>query len=428
MRYREEKTQDIDWILLLLYLAFVLMGWLNIYAAVYDSSVDQSIFDLKINSGKQLLWIASSAVIITVIMVVDFRFYDNFAYVIFGVVVLLLISVLFFGKEVAGSKSWFEIGTFKLQPAEFAKFATVLALARYMHTPGVKIDQVTFQMRAALICLIPVVLIILQGDTGSALVFFFLILVFFREGMSPFLLIVGAASSFIFVLTLLVDKYYLTICLGIVAFLWSLYLITRRLKKKFQRILLVWLGCLMIAGVIFSVDYFITNVLKPHQQNRIKALINPGGDPLGYGWNVTQSKIAIGSGGLWGKGFLEGTQTKFDFVPEQSTDFIFCTIGEEHGWFGTTLIVVLYSIFLIRLIQVSERQKSVFSRAYGYGVFSVFFFHFMINVGMTIGLFPVIGIPLPFFSYGGSSLWSFTILLFVFIKLDAHRSQMLDRN
>jgi rod shape determining protein RodA len=427
MMYREDIPQDIDWVLVGFYISFVVLGWLNIYAAVYDASLHPTIFDLGINSGKQLLWIASCGLIILVVMVLDFRFYETFAYVLYIALILLLISVLFFGREVAGSRSWFEIGSFRLQPAEFAKFATVLAIARFMSEPGVRMNQISYQIKAAMFCLLPVCLIILQGDTGSALVFFILILAFYREGMSPFLLVVGLSSSVLFVLTLLANKFHLMIGIGLVALVWSLYLLTVRLKKKVRRILLVWIGCAMVTGVIFSVDYFITSILKPHQQNRIKALIHPEGDPLGYGWNVTQSKIAIGSGGFWGKGFLEGTQTKYDFVPEQSTDFIFCTIGEEHGWIGSVLLLFLFSAFLFRIIVVAERQKSIFARVFGYGVFSIFLFHYAINVGMTMGLFPVIGIPLPFFSYGGSSLWSFTILLFVFIKLDAHRGQVMDR-
>lgn len=427
MKYREDIPADLDWSLIIYFVAFVFFGWLNIYAAVFDASLQQSIFDLSINSGKQLLWIGSCAILILVIMVLDHKFFEQYAYLIYLITLCLLVSVLFFGREVAGSRSWFEIGSFRLQPAEFAKFATVLVLARYINEPAVKMDNINHQIKAALFCLLPVVLIILQGDTGSALVFFILILVFYREGMSPFLLIVGILSALLFILTLLVDKYMLITTLLLITVLISLRLIFKKLRKKWRKIALVWAGLLIVSSVIFSVDYFINDILKPHQQNRIKALINPEGDPLGYGWNVTQSKIAIGSGGLWGKGFLEGTQTKYDFVPEQSTDFIFCTIGEEHGFVGSLILILLWIGFLFRLIVVADRQKSKFSRAFGYGVSSIFFFHFLINVGMTIGIFPVIGIPLPFFSYGGSSLWSFTILLFIFIKLDAHRSQVLDR-
>jgi rod shape determining protein RodA len=269
----------------------------------------------------------------------------------------------------------------------------------------------------------PMLLILLQKDTGTALVFTVFLLVFFREGMSPFIILIGLACSVIFVLTLLVEnKYNLHIAIGVL--LLAAILMGR---KKFKRIAMLTAGALAIIMVIESVNYIVTNVLKPHQQNRVKALINPDADPLGFGWNVTQSKIAIGSGGFMGKGFLEGTQTKFDFVPEQSTDFIFCTIGEEHGWIGSLFTISLFMLLLLRIVFLAERQKNKFGRVYGYSVASILFFHFAVNIGMTIGLFPVIGIPLPFFSYGGSSLWGFTILLFIFLKLDAHRMQVLQR-
>jgi rod shape determining protein RodA len=270
---------------------------------------------------------------------------------------------------------------------------------------------------------VPIILIQLQKDTGTALVFTSFVLVFYREGMSPFLLIVGVCAATIFVLTLLIpNPLYLHAAIAII-----LILLISFGKKKFKRIAILVIGALLISGVIVSVDYVVNNVLKPHQQNRVKVLVNPDIDPLGVGWNVTQSKIAIGSGGLNGKGFLRGTQTKFDFVPKQSTDFIFCTIGEEFGWIGSLVVIGLFVALLLRVIFLSERQKSRFARAYGYSVACILFFHFAINIGMTVGLFPVIGIPLPFFSYGGSSLWGFTILLFVLLKLDAHRSQVLQR-
>ncbi|MEQ8244758.1 M50 family metallopeptidase, partial [Fulvivirga sp.] len=271
---------------------------------------------------------------------------------------------------------------------------------------------------------VPAILIVAQGDTGTALVYSVFVLVFFREGMSPMLLILGVAAAIIFVLTLLVPNHlYLYIGIAATAAIIILFIKKRTIKK----IAVVLAGALIIAGVIRSVDYVISDVLKPHQQNRIKALINPDADPLGYGWNVTQSKIAIGSGGFAGKGFLRGTQTKFDFVPEQSTDFIFCTIGEEHGWFGSLLTISLFVTLILRIIYISERQKWRFARVYGYSVACILFFHFAVNIGMTIGLFPVIGIPLPLFSYGGSSLWGFAILVFILLKLDSHRMQVLVR-
>lgn len=407
----------------MIYAAIVFMGWLNIFAVTYDQGSEQSIFDINLNSGRQLLFIAGSLVIITVILIIDRQFYETFSYIIYGALLLLLLLVPIIGKEVGGNKAWLGIGSFGVQPSEFAKCATALVVARYIGAVGFKWDNIRNQVIAFALIAAPMLLTLLQKDTGTALVFTVFVLVFFREGMSPFIIILGLAAAVIFVLTLLVEnQYYLhgaiVIILGIVILMG---------KKKIKRIVLLTIGALVIAGMIKSVDYVVTNVLKPHQQNRIKALINPDADPLGFGWNVTQSKIAIGSGGFVGKGFLEGTQTKFDFVPEQSTDFIFCTIGEEHGWIGSLFTISLFIALMLRIIFIAERQKSRFARIYGYSVACIFFFHFAVNIGMTIGLFPVIGIPLPFFSYGGSSLWGFTVLLFILLKLDAHRMQVLQR-
>lgn len=404
-------------------MALVLLGWLNIYASVYDEAVQRSMFDLTTNSGRQLLFIAASVVIVMVIIILDMRFYEAFAYLFYGALIFLLVLVPFIGKEVGGNRAWLGIGSFGGQPSEFAKVATALVVARFIGTVGFKMDNLKNQIILFMMIGLPMALILLQKDTGTALVFSAFVLVFFREGMSPFLLVLGICAAAIFILTLLVpNQIYLHAGIGIL-----LVLLIVVGKKKLGRIVMLTLGALIIAGVIESVDYVVTDVLKPHQQNRIKALVNPDADPLGYGWNVTQSKIAIGSGGFSGKGFLKGTQTKFDFVPEQSTDFIFCTIGEEHGWIGSLIVVVLFVALLLRIIFIAERQKGRFARAFGYSVVSIFFFHFAINIGMTIGLFPVIGIPLPFFSYGGSSLWAFTILLFILLKLDAHRGQVLQR-
>ena len=397
-------------------MALVILGWFNIYAAVYDETVTQSMWDLSLNSGRQLIFIAASVVIIMGIIIIDMRFYEAFAYVAFGVILFLLLLVPFIGKEVGGNKAWIGIGSFGVQPSE-------LVVAKMIGSVGFKMDNFRNQVILFGMIGLPMVLILLQKDTGTALVFTAFILVFFREGMSPFLMIMGISAATIFILTLLIPN-QLYLHGGILVLLVLLIALG---KKKLKRISVMVVGAVIIMGVIESVDYVIRDVLKPHQQNRIKALINPDADPLGYGWNVTQSKIAIGSGGFFGKGFLKGTQTKFDFVPEQSTDFIFCTIGEEWGWIGSFMVVVLFVALLLRVVFLAERQKSRFARAYGYGVVSIFFFHFAINIGMTIGLFPVIGIPLPFFSYGGSALWGFTILLFILIKLDAHRGQVLQR-
>lgn len=423
MNRGEDITGKLDWIAVLLYVLMVVMGWLNIFASVYDESVKQTIWDLSLNSGRQLIFIAASFIIILAIIIIDMRFYETFAYLFFAIILFVLILIPFIGKEVGGNKAWLGVGSFGVQPSEFAKFITAMAVAKFIGSVGFRMDNLRNQIILFAMIALPMLLILLQKDTGTALVFTSFVLVFYREGLSPFLLIVGICAAIIFVLTLLIpNQLYLHGAIAIA-------LITLIIfgKKKLRRIVLLTAGALVISGVIESVDYVITDVLKPHQQNRVKALINPDADPLGYGWNVTQSKIAIGSGGFVGKGFLEGTQTKFDFVPEQSTDFIFCTIGEEHGWIGSFVVIAIFIAFLLRVIFIAERQKSRFARAYGYSVASIFFFHFAVNIGMTIGLFPVIGIPLPFFSYGGSSLWAFTILLFVLLKLDAHRSQMLQR-
>jgi rod shape determining protein RodA len=411
-----------DWVAVALYATIVFLGWLNIYAVTYDQSIDLSIFSLHINSGRQLLFIAGAIIIIMGILIIDMRFYETFAYVIYGFIMFLLLLVPIIGKEVGGNKAWLGIGSFGVQPSEFAKFATALAVAKYMGSVGFKMDQMRNQIILFIMIGIPMILILLQKDTGTALVFTVFTLVFFREGMSPLLILLGIAAAVIFILTLLVDEFYLFTAIGVI--LTAAIMLG---KKKWKRIGLLSAGAFLICSVIVSVDYVVENVLKPHQQNRVKALINPDADPLGFGWNVTQSKIAIGSGGFNGKGFLSGTQTKFNFVPEQSTDFIFCTIGEEHGWLGSLFTMSLFIGLMLRVVFLAERQKNRFARVYGYAVACIFFFHFAVNIGMTIGLFPVIGIPLPFFSYGGSGLWGFTILLFIMLKLDIHRSQVLQR-
>src|SRR6478609_7314785 len=419
----ENISGKLDWVTVSLYIVLVVLGWVNIYAAVYDDTVKQTIWDLSLNSGRQLLFIAASLFIIMMIIIIDMRFYETFAYLFYGAILFLLLLVPFIGKEVGGNKAWLGIGSFGVQPSEFAKFITALAIAKFIGSVGFRMDQMRNQVILFGMIGLPMLLILLQKDTGTALTFTAFVLMFYREGMSPFLIIVGTCAAAIFILTLLVpNQIYLHGAIAI-----ALIVLVAIGKKKFKRIAILVVGAIIISGVIESVDYVITDVLKPHQQNRVKALINPDADPLGYGWNVTQSKIAIGSGGFIGKGFLKGTQTKFDFVPEQSTDFIFCTIGEEQGWLGSLLTIGLFVAFLLRIVFIAERQKNRFAHSYGYCVAGIFFFHFAINIGMTIGLFPVIGIPLPFFSYGGSSLWSFTILLFILLKLDAHRGQVLQR-
>lgn len=416
------ESQKIDWITVLVFGTLVLAGWLNIYAVEYDPDIDQSIFDFGTSAGRQFIWICTSVVIALVIFLFDYKFFDSFAFIIYGVLMAMLLFLLIGGKEVAGSKSWLGYGSFGIQPSEFAKFATAFALAKYLDYTGRSLKSTKTILISFGIILLPMSLTVLQGDTGTAMVFAALTIAMFREGLPPTLLVLGFSILLIFILTLLVNQTVLLVAIAVIALL-ALGLNAR----KPMRLAWIVIGTILVVGAVKSVDFVLNDVLKPHQQKRVLSLVNPNIDPLGIGWNVTQSKIAIGSGGFTGKGYLDGTQTKFDFVPAQSTDFIFCTIGEEQGWIGSVILLGLFTTLLLRLITLAERQKSTFSRIFGYGVVSIIFFHFAVNIAMTIGLFPVIGIPLPFFSYGGSSLWAFTILLFCFLKLDAHRMQVLQR-
>jgi len=422
MKEAEVQINRVDWIAVSIYFVLVMIGWFNIYAVTYDSQVEKSIFDLTTSSGKQLVWIVTSIGLITLIMIADNRFFENLSLVIYLIFLLILIITPIFGKEVNGQILSIGVGEFRIQPGEFAKFATALALAKVMERPTFDLAKLKYQAVAFGVLLIPVVLILLQPDTGTALVYFSLLIMFYREGLPQWYYGLSIGSVSITLLALGVDN---NIYLAAIIILAMIALILLG-KKSWQRILAFSLIGLGLIAYIYSID-FVVSKLPAHQQNRIMVLFNPDLDPLGVGWNVTQSKIAIGSGGFFGKGYLEGTQTKFDFVPEQDTDFIFCTLGEEFGWFGSFVVISLFSGLLYRLVIMAERQKTRFSRIYGYGVISILLFHFVVNISMTVGLFPVVGIPLPFFSYGGSSLWSFTILLFIFIKLDSSRASQLGR-
>jgi len=419
MRDQKSILQNIDWMMVSLFIVMVLMGWFNIYAAVFNEE-HRSIFDLSQSYGKQTLWSGGALILALMILVIDGKFYAAFSYPIYGIFVLLLLSTFLFARDVKGSYGWIDIGTFKLQPAEFAKFATNMALAKYLSTLDIRMQDTRTKLISAIILGIPALIILLQNDTGSALVFGAFIFVLYREGLSGNFLLLAFITVALFVLTLLVKNTTLISILIGVAILFLLLV-----RKNKRNILIISSGALLAIGMVYGVNYAYNKVLQPHQKTRIDVLLGKETDLKGAGYNVNQSKIAIGSGGLFGKGFLQGTQTKFDFVPEQSTDFIFCTVGEEWGFAGSLVVIGLFMALLSRIIFVAERQRSQYSRIYGYGVASILFFHLMINIGMTIGLAPVIGIPLPFFSYGGSSLWSFTILLFIFIKLDAYRLQIL---
>jgi rod shape determining protein RodA len=423
MARNAELTKNIDPLTLLLYIGCVLMGWLNVYAAVYSPEDLTSIFDITNNAGKQLMWIAMSVLIIICILVIDHKFYDTFAFVFYLFMIVVLLLVMVAGTNINGSRSWFKFGAFTIQPAEFAKLATSLALAKYLDQPGINLTKQKDLLWVAGIIGLPAVLIILSNETGSTLVFSAFVIMLYREGLPGWIPLTGIVLAALLVLALMVPPLYLftgiAVLCGAVILLMPRYL---RSVRNMIGIALIGIGMMVTAT---GVDFFVNKVLQPHQRNRIKVLIDPNIDPLGVGWNVAQAKIAIGSGRLQGKGFLEGTQTKFDFVPEQSTDFIFCTIGEEHGFVGSIVVLILFLGLLTRLVILAEKQRSKFARVYGYCVAGVLFFHVMVNIGMTIGLMPVIGIPLPFFSSGGSSLWSFTMLLFIFLKLDSRRANSL---
>lgn len=419
---QEIQINRADWPTILIYFSLVGIGWINIYAAVYDGQDAKSIFDFAINSGKQLVWIGTAIVIIIIIMASDYRLYENLAIPIYLVFLVLLLLTPLFGKEVNGQVLTIGVGSFRIQPGEFAKFATALALAKFMERPTFDLSKLKYQLRAFGILLLPVVLILLQPDTGTAMVYFSMLIMLYREGFPGkyYVFGIGMIAITLFALGLENNLY---LAGGIIAIILFLIVLGKRSLKKTIVLSLIGFGLIAYS---YSID-FVVSKLPEHQQNRIMILFNPNLDPLGAGWNVTQSKIAIGSGGLMGKGYLQGTQTKFDFVPEQHTDFIFCTLGEEFGWLGSLIVISLFLTLLTRLVIMAERQKNRFSRIYGYCVISILLFHFMINISMTVGLFPVVGIPLPFFSYGGSSLWSFTFLLFIFVKLDASRAFQLGR-
>lgn len=471
MNRQSNLLKNIDWLSIFIFTLLVLIGWFNIYAAVYDDN-HSSIFDISQKYGKQLIWIGAAFIIGFVILLTDSKFFTAFSFVIYGLTIALLAAVLVLGTEVNGARSWFELGGIRIQPAEFGKFATNLAIANVMSRHGFKIMRFTSLLQIGLLLFIPAALIILQNDTGSALVYSCFILVMYREGLHGSILLLCLITATIFIFTLLYPP--LTVMAIIIAGTLIAFLYYRQSKHELYRIILILCSCFIfllflkwlleipvsddrlllyayavtnIVGIYYiykrkikhiiwvvmaswlcisatiGVDYAFDK-LQSHQRDRINNLLGIENDLTGAGYNVNQSKIAIGSGGFLGKGFLQGTQTKYNFVPEQSTDFIFCTVGEEWGFIGSMVVVLLLMGFILRIIYLAERQRSDFSRIYGYGVAAILFFHVAINIGMTIGVAPVIGIPLPFFSYGGSSLWAFTILIFIFLRLDANRLQV----
>lgn len=472
--------RSIDWVTVVLYLILIFCGWVSIYAASYDFD-NASIFDFAERSGKQLMWIGLSLVLAFMILMVDFRVYETYAYLFYGIVMVLLVATIFLAPDIKGSRSWLVLGPVSLQPAEFAKFATALALARSFGTYGFSLKNRRDLFRAVFTIVLPIVLIIAQQETGSALVFVSLIFVLYREGLSGLFLFYGLCAIVYFVVAVkysslmwgavsagevLVFVFIFLVVAGMLLFyqknrksarylMWAylvvaaasgvllycevpvnllyvcigtvaatvIYLLVLYFSTRSLRLLTILATAIVSVVFLFSVDYAFNDVLEPHQQKRIKVALGMEEDLRGAGYNVNQSKIAIGSGGFWGKGFLNGTQTKLKYVPEQDTDFIFCTIGEEEGFWGAVGVILLFVTLIFRLMAIGERQHSAFGRVYAYCVVSILFFHLAVNVGMVIGLCPVIGIPLPFFSYGGSSLWGFTILLFVLLRIDASRTE-----
>ncbi len=413
----QSVTNNLDWMSVIIYIALVIMGWLNIYSSSL-STIDQetSIFDFSQIYGKQFLFILFSLPLIFIVLSLDAKFYEKYATIIFGVALLSLAGLFVFGKTIAGQRCWYGIGSFTLQPSEFAKAATALALAKYLSDVQVNLKTVNRQIQALIIIFLPVLLILPQPDPGSALIYCVFIIVLYREGLPSWYLWTGFIAILIFVLALILKPLVIIgIALAVILFL---YYRSRLIDRNWilSSILLV-----IISGYVFSVDYVFENVFKQHHRDRFNILLGKEVDMKGIGYNTNQSEIAVGSGGWFGKGYLEGTQTKGGFVPEQHTDYIFTTVGEEWGFLGSLLVVALFVILIIRIIYLAERQKTKFSRVYGYCTAGILFIHFFVNIAMVLGVFPTIGVTLPFFSYGGSGLWGFTILLFIFLKMDANK-------
>lgn len=473
--------QSLDWWTIGIYLALLIFGWISVCGASYTYG-DTDIFSLSTRSGMQIVWIGTSICLGFVLLMMDDRLYDTFAYVVYGMLLLLLFLTIFNPHEIKGSRSWLVLGPLRLQPAEFAKFATALAVAKLMSTYGFDIHHWKHFLAAVMIVFLPMLFIVGQKETGSALVYLSFSLMFYREGMTGSVLFTAVAMVVYFVVGIkyeafdlwntptsigkfavlvlvhlftagLVYSYcnnlkqtlrilYYTLGTTILALLFSEfvirfdvvwvqlgvsagligYLVYQGMSQRMARYFFIAAFTISSIVIFFSASHILNNVMQPHQRVRINVLLGLEEDLAGAGYNVHQSEIAIGSGGLRGKGFLNGTQTKLKFVPEQDTDFIFCTVGEEEGFLGSAGVLLLFLALILRLIKMAERQPFKFGRVYGYCVLSIFLFHLFINVGMVLGLTPVIGIPLPFFSYGGSSLWGFTLLLFIFLRIDAGRN------
>ncbi|GGE99378.1 rod shape-determining protein RodA [Flavobacterium limi] len=404
----QSVKNNIDWISVIIYIILVILGWLNIYSSSLSST--EGTYE------KQLIFIACTIPLIFIVLFVDGKFYEKYASIIFGVSLLSLAGLFLFGKTIAGQRCWYAIGSFTLQPSEFAKAATSLALAKYLSDTQINLKETNRQIQALAIILLPVILILPQPDPGSALIYSIFIIVLFREGLPSWYVWTGFITILLFVLTLVLEPYVV-----ILIALAVLIVIHFKGRAVDRNILLSTILLAIISAFVFSVNYVFENVFKQHHRDRFNILLGKTVDMKGIGYNTNQSEIAIGSGGWLGKGFLEGTQTKGGFVPEQHTDYIYTTVGEEWGFVGSFIVIALFTGLLLRIIYLAERQKTKFSRVYGYCVAGILFIHFFVNIAMVVGIFPTIGVPLPFFSYGGSGLWGFTILLFIFLKMDANK-------
>ena len=413
----QSVSNNLDWISVIIFIMLVVLGWLNIYSSSLSSTVaNASLFDITQIYGKQMLFIILTIPIIFIVLYADAKFYEKYSSIIFAISLLSLAGLFVFGKTIAGQRCWYGIGSFTLQPSEFAKAATSLAIAKYLSDVQVNLKNVNDQIKALAIVFLPVILILPQPDPGSALLYSVFILVLYREGLPAWYVWVGFSAIFLFVMALLFQPIYIVLVAALL-----IIFIYYRSRLADRNPILSGIILVLIAGYVFSVSYVFTNVFKQHHRDRFNILLGKAVDMKGIGYNTNQSEIAVGSGGLFGKGFLEGTQTKGGFVPEQHTDYIFTTVGEEWGFLGSLIVIALFIGLILRVLYLAERQKTKFSRVYGYCVAGILFIHTFVNISMVLGIFPTIGVPLPFFSYGGSGLWGFTILLFIFLKMDANK-------
>lgn len=410
-----KTISQFDWLTILIYILLVTIGWANIYSASLDDTAS-SFFDMSQIYGKQFVWIILSFFLIVILLSLEAKFYERFSSIIYIISLISILGLFFFGKTINGATSWYVFGGFSIQPAEFAKVATALALSKFISDIQTNIRNIGDQFKALIIIVLPALIILPQPDAGSAMVYAAFFFPLYREGLSGVYLIAGTLGILVFVLTLVFSPVWVSIGATILVILLYFF------RKKKRPGAIAYLSILLIAVAIsFSVDYIFENVFEQRHRDRFNIVLGKEVDNRGIGYNTNQSEIAIGSGSWFGKGWTEGTQTKGNFVPEQHTDYIFSTVGEEWGFVGSTVVVLLFVFLMLRIIHLAERQKSQFNRVYGYSVAGILFVHFFVNIGMVIGVFPTVGIPLPFFSYGGSGLWAFTILLFIFVKLDAER-------